>query len=146
MRIQFILPDDTCDLRSRVLRPGRPLDECRYPDDTVPGAFHLGAFDGARLVGIASFSPENIDGTHNAFRLRGMAVEPELQGRGIGAQIIGFALSHLASLGCDVLWCNARTGAASFYRRLGFDTFSEEFDIPGIGPHYKMKRTVQRTV
>ena len=138
--IRFINPALTRDLRSRVLRPGRPIEECSYPEDTLPGAFHLGAFDGEDLVGIASFSPEHIEGTQNAYRLRGMAVDPALQGRGIGAQIMQFAFAHLGSLGCDVLWCNARTPAVGFYRNLGFETFSDEFDIPTIGPHYKMKR------
>lgn len=140
--IRFISPDQTRDLRSRVLRPGRPLDECTYPEDDTPGSFHLGCFDGERITGIASFSQENTTGTRHAFRLRGMAVEPSLQGSGIGAAIMEFAVQHLASLGSDVLWCNARSSAADFYRRLGFSTFSGEFDIPNIGPHYKMKRDI----
>lgn len=140
--IRFIDPALTRSLRSVVLRPGRPAEECIYPEDTAPGAFHLGAFDGGRITGIASFSQEHIEGATTAFRLRGMAVDPELQGKGIGADIMNFALEHLASLGCDVLWCNARSSAVGFYMKLGMEIYSDEFDIPGIGPHYKMKRRV----
>ncbi len=137
---RFIEPALTRDLRSIVLRPGRPIEECTYPEDAAPGAFHLGSFSGDRIVGIASFSREHIEGTHNAYRLRGMAVDPAFQGKGIGTHIMAFAFEHLLLLGCDVLWCNARTSAAGFYAALGFEIFSEEFDIPGVGPHYKMKR------
>lgn len=142
--IRFIDPAHTRNLRSVVLRPGRPVEECIYPEDTAPGAFHLASFDGEKITGIASFSGENIEGATNAYRLRGMAVDPARQGQGIGADIMAFAFAHLASLGCDVLWCNARSSAAGFYTNLGFGIFSDEFDIPGIGPHYKMKRSLSR--
>ena len=55
---------------------------------------------------------------------------------------MSFAFQYLDSLGCDVLWCNARSAAANFYRNLGFEVFSDEFDVPLYGPHYKMKRRI----
>lgn len=145
--IRFIEAEQTHDLRSRVMRPGRPLEECIYPEDDAYGAFHLGCFDGDRITGIASFSQENVGGIgmQNAYRLRGMAVEPSLRGQGIGTAIINFAIEYLASRNCDVLWCNARSTAADFYRSLGFETFSDEFDVPNIGPHYRMKKDLQKT-
>lgn len=142
LSVQTISAEQTHDLRSRVLRPGQPIESCSYPQDSVPGSFHLGCFRGEELLGIASFSIENLPDTHKAYRLRGMAVEPNEQGKGIGGEIISFALQHLGTVGCDVLWCNARTSAAAFYQKLGFVAFSDEFDIPGIGPHYQMKRSV----
>lgn len=142
LRVAHISAEQTHDLRSRVLRPGQPKESCSFPQDTLVGSFHVGCFCGEQLLGIASFSVENLPDTHNAYRLRGMAVEPTEQGRGIGSVLIAAAVEHLATLGCDVLWCNARTSAAPFYHKLGFTTFSDEFDIPTIGPHYQMKRTI----
>ena len=52
----------------------------------------------------------------------------------VGA-IVKFAKEKQARL----LWCNARVTAADFYRKLGFEIVSDEFDIPNIGPHYLMK-------
>lgn len=140
--VQYISAEQTHDLRSRVLRPGQPIESCSYPQDSLPDSFHLGGFRDAKLLGIASFNTENLPHTRTAYRLRGMAVEPEEQGKGIGYQIMLFAIEQLATLGCDVLWCNARTNAVRFYQKLGLTVFSEEFDMPGIGPHYKMQRTV----
>lgn len=142
LRVQQISAEQTRDLRSRVLRPGQPIEQCSYPEDTLFGSFHLGCFRGDELLGIASFNIENLPDTHHAYRLRGMAVEPTEQGRGIGGRLLAFALEYLTSLGCDVLWCNARTNAVPFYHKLGFTAFSDEFEIAGIGPHYKMKRLV----
>ncbi len=40
--------------------------------------------------------------------------------------------------GAQILWCNARVSAAEFYRKLGYEIVSDEFEIPHIGPHYLM--------
>ena len=72
------------------------------------------------------------------FRLRGMATDPAYAGQGFGAELINFALNELRSVHASYIWCNARKPAVGFYSRLGFEVISEEFDIPGVGPHYDM--------
>lgn len=37
-----------------------------------------------------------------------------------------------------IVWCNARVVALDFYRKLGFKTKGNEFDIPLIGGNYIM--------
>src|SRR5262245_4454211 len=95
--IRFIQAEQTLDLRSRLLRGGHLApEECVYPHDDSPSAFHLGCYDGETLIGIASFHEEAIDGRPGlCYRLRGMAVEPHQQGNGIGTALITFALDHL---------------------------------------------------
>ncbi|MDQ6777225.1 MAG: hypothetical protein M3071_13635 [Actinomycetota bacterium] len=46
---------------------------------------------------------------------------------------------HALAEGARRLWCNARTPARSLYERAGFDLISDEFDLPGIGPHVVME-------
>jgi GNAT superfamily N-acetyltransferase len=123
------------DLRARVLRPGRPREESRFAGDDDPATVHLGAFLDGRCVGIATLVQEH------GLRLRGMAVEPKLQGRGIGAALVRHVQQIAAQAGQD-LWCNARTSAAGFYRKLGWVVEGDVFDIPAIGPHYVMRWTV----
>ena len=48
----------------------------------------------------------------------------------------------VAESGGAELWCNARLPAVGFYRRGGFEVVSDEFDVPGIGPHVVMARAV----
>lgn len=137
---------DTHDLRERVLRPGRP-DECTYPGDDDEGTFHAGAIDDAgTVVAIASVYREPRPGTDpattgddGAWRLRGMAVEPALQRRGAGRAALDRCVDHVRSHGARVLWCNARTPAVPFYERQGWVITSDEFDIPGVGPHHVME-------
>ena len=92
--VKTISPENTWALRHQVLRPNQTLADCSYPTDNDPGAFHLGAYQNDALVGIASFYRENHpDLNHTAqYRLRGMAVQPDLQTRGIGRQLMGMRM------------------------------------------------------
>lgn len=108
-----------------------------YPLDRLADSYHAGAFLDGNLKGIVSLYPESQDGsTHKGdWRLRGMAVDRELQGQGIGKALVKVALDHARSQKGNNVWCNARTSAMGFYLGLGFQSVGEEFEIPGIGPH-----------
>lgn len=131
-------------LRSQVLRPGQPIKSCSYEEDSRVGVFHLGIYQNSKLVGIGSFYPENheylCDRTSVAtgWRLRGMATVPDVRGQGLGTQLLQQGLKECQSRGASVLWCNARTNAVDFYRKLNFDIKGEEFMIENIGLHYLM--------
>ena len=120
------------DLRARVLRPGRPPEESRFAGDDAPTTTHLGAFLGARCVAVASLYDEQ------GMRLRGVAVDPEMRGRGAGSALVRRAQAMAAEAGRG-LWCNARASAAGFYERLGWAEDGEPFDLPHIGAHYVMR-------
>src|SRR5262249_51485474 len=79
---------ETRPLRRSVLRPHQTEAELVYPGDDAPATLHLGAFLGASLVGVASLYREPPAGESGAgdWRLRGMAVAPELRGTGAGAR------------------------------------------------------------
>jgi predicted GNAT family N-acyltransferase len=51
-------------------------------------------------------------------------------------------IEHAATQGAARVWCNARVPAISLYARAGFEVESEEFEIPGIGPHVVMARRI----
>ena len=74
-----------------------------------------------------------------AWRLRGMATSPKYRSRGGGALVLRACLEHAKKSGAIVVWCNARTGATKFYLRHGFQKMSDEYELPGIGPHFLMK-------
>lgn len=155
--VRYIAATATYSLRAAVLRPGLPLEAAVFPGDTDPTTAHLGAFSGGELVGIASVYREAPPGAADAgaadagavdagpadasaWRLRGMATLPQVRGQGFGKALVAACLEHVAARGGTRLWCNARTEAVGFYRKLGFATAGDEFDIPGVGPHYMMWR------
>ena len=143
--IRFIQTDDVLALRNEVLREGRlTLDECRFPNDDAEGTFHLGYYDNDRLVCIASFHPQNYkEYTGKAYQLRGMATSESYRGKGIGNQLVNFAIVYMRGQKVNYVWCNARNKAVRFYQNLGFEIISEEFEVPGIGPHHVLYLKIQ---
>ncbi len=141
--IRRVGPTDVRPLRHRILRPGRPFGETRYAGDGDPATVHFAAFAGDRLVGAASLYREDRPGGGGAgWRLRGMATDPGARGKGHGRDLVAACVDHVAASGGGELWCNARSAASAFYRSAGFEEVGEEFEIPGIGPHVVMRRTV----
>jgi predicted GNAT family N-acyltransferase len=121
-------------LRHHVLRFGLPPEESVYPQDDLPETVHLVASDGGQIVGVATVFPEAYEG-RAAWRLRGMAVVEASRNRGIGSLLLREVVSLAHGNDVDVLWCNARTAALSFYERHGFTIVGEEFLAAGGVPH-----------
>lgn len=143
--IKFIAVEDLLDVRNDVLRDGRlKPEECIFPTDNIEGAFHLGYYANNELACIASFHPQSYGEFQGAgYQLRGMATIAKYQGKGYGNQLVNFAIVYLRGLKANYVWCNARKAAVRFYMNLGFEIVSEEFEVPGIGPHYVMYVKIQ---
>lgn len=138
--VKFILPEEVLPLRSLVLRNGKPLQECIFDGDDAYDTFHLGFLIDGQIRSIASFMRNDFfpdDG--EGYQLRGMATHPDFNGKGFGIALINFAVEYLKEYNTDYLWCNARSSAAGFYKKIGFISETPEFDIPGIGFHYEMR-------
>jgi GNAT superfamily N-acetyltransferase len=143
--IKFVPVDDILTIRNEVLRDNRlTLDECRWSSDLLPDTFHLGYYVDDELACIASFHVQSY-GTFEGkgYQLRGMATIDKYRGQGIGNQLLNFALTHLRGQKANYLWANARTKAISFYKSLGFEVISDEFEVPVIGPHYVIYLKIQ---
>lgn len=135
MEIRQIPKELTYDLRSRVLRPGMPLEASFYPADPV--AVHFAVLEDGVPVSVVTAHPENhpLFTAERQWRIRGMATEPGRRGEGFGRMVLNALLEWGRSQGFAVFWCNARERAIPFYERAGFLIESELFEIPGIGPH-----------
>ena len=141
--VRDISAEDTLTIRQAVLRPHQTVEDCVYPGDREPESFHLGCFIDDQLITIASVyrQTETRFGqfeTTEQYRLRGMATLPEFQKQGLGRAVLQACLTRVWTVGGVVLWCNARSTAAGYYRKMGFETIDSEFELPGIGPHYVM--------
>lgn len=137
--IRRVTAEEIRPLRHSVLRPEQAFLETRYPGDDA--GVHFGAFDGDRLIGVASlYEEDRVDGPTGGWRLRGMATDPDVRGAGFGAALLAACVEEVAAAGGTELWCNARMAAVNFYRKGGFEVVSDEFDVPGIGAHVVMTR------
>jgi GNAT superfamily N-acetyltransferase len=144
VRIAAITAADTLDVRRPVLRPGRPPEDARYAGDDDAETLHLGAFVDGRLVGVATIIREPPPGEDDpgAWRVRGMATLPDHRGRGLGARLLDGLLEHARGSGGRWVWCTARIGAVSLYRRAGFEPEGAPFEIPGIGQHLVLRKSL----
>ena len=130
---------ETRPLRRAILRPHETPEALKGHEP--PQAHAVGAFDAGRLVAVGFIAP---DGEPGGWRIRGMATAPETRGKGAGTAVLEALIAHALAHGATRIWCNARTPALRLYERAGFSVVSEEFDIPHIGPHFRMERAARR--
>jgi GNAT superfamily N-acetyltransferase len=146
--------EEVAALRQEVLRPGQPLDTTHYAEDE--GALHMAAFLDGAVVGTATFflqpfpGPGEADGPDDAevpaealglvaWRLRGMATDAQRRSAGVGSAVLGAGLQAVRAAGGELVWCNARTAALTFYERHGFVPIGSQFMSGGSVevPHYR---------
>lgn len=127
-------------LRDLVLRQPLGLKFVQSDLDTEHDSLHLGYVDESNTVqGILILKP--IDS--KTVKMRQVAVDPNLQGKGIGQQLV-ISSEQIASeqLGATKMVLHARDVAVPFYLKLGYLIEGEEFYEVGI-PHFKMVKGLQ---
>lgn len=124
------------DLRWRVLRApwGRPRGS--ELDDREDGAVHLVAVEMAtgRVVG-AGRTHFN---TPTEAQVRGMAVEEDWRGRGVGGAILRELEARAAAAGARRIVLSARDAAVRFYERHGYLVERPGEALFGHIPHFWM--------
>jgi GNAT superfamily N-acetyltransferase len=141
IRVERVAPERTHALRARVLRRGQPPDAARFAVDAAPDTASFAALTPeGEVVGTTVVYPEACSWRPDvrAWRLRGMAVDPPRQGRGLGGRLLAAAVGHARAHSAELVWCNARVPARAFYARAGFVAHGDEWDDPHIGPHVAM--------
>lgn len=137
--LKIISAPETYLVRHPVLREGRPLSDCEFEGDKDSSTLHLGLYSNDKLIGVATCLKKSnpIYTEKNQYQLRGMAILKEFQKKGLGKLILDEAEKQLSGE-CDMIWCNARKIAVSFYKKNGYVISGEPFEIPSIGLHYVM--------
>ena len=95
----------------------------------------IGAFDNDQLIGCCILSHAD----DKTLKLRQMAVDNNLQKKGIGAAIIVFAEKVAIEKGYSFLMMHARDTVLNFYKKCGYHIAGEQFIEVGIG-HHKMEK------
>ena len=98
----------------------------------------IAAFEEDEMLGCCILSP--ID--HNTLRLRQMAVQKKLQGKGIGESIMNFAENLARDKGYKTLMMHARDTAVGFYEKFGYKIKGEKFIEVNI-PHHIMEKILR---
>lgn len=98
----------------------------------------IGAFDEDRILGCCILTQVS----DKEIKLRQMAVQNNLQGKGIGASLMNYAENISRDKGYESISMHARKTAIGFYKSLGYKTAGEEFMEISI-PHYKMVKQLR---
>lgn len=144
LHLERLAAEQVQPLRTRILRPHFDEGElCEFPQDHHHDTVHYGLVDEdfdvhAVVTFIHNACPEK-PGVE-AIQLRGMCVDEPMQRQGLGERLLDGALGQLAVRipSAKIVWCNARTSAADFYAKMGFERAGEVFEVDRIGPHVVM--------
>ena len=139
IEIRPIKAEQTHAVRKQELRKNVSLSHVMAGDEE-PDTLHLGIFFSGELVGIVSLMRASIPFFKDSpqYQIRGMATSGMHQGKGFGKRLLKEAENRLQALGVEVVWCNARVVALDFYLKMGYAIHGTIFELPEIGPHYKM--------
>jgi len=75
------------------------------------------------IIGCIFFSRLTFDNNANAYILSPVAVHTELQGQGVGQQLITFGINHLKDINVELVFTY---GDPKFYSKVGFTHVNEE--------------------
>lgn len=140
--LTLVPPAAILALRASVLRAHRPILESIYPEDGLPTTFHVVATHERHQLGcctgLEARQPLCPEAT---YQLRGMAVHPRLQGRGIGAPLLARFEAEARHRGATMVWCNARVSAQNFYEKQGWTAIGDVFESVEL-PHIVMYKSL----
>ncbi len=128
-------------LRHKYLRPDQPEDAVCYQTDGQETCRHFAAKDAeGQVIASGTLNLEDRVAGQPPFgtpgmRIRGIAVEDDWRGKGVGAAMVGHLLEEGRASGVAEAWGNARTENLRFYAKNGFAEVSGAFEIPTIGEH-----------
>jgi predicted GNAT family N-acyltransferase len=144
LKVKQISPEDTYEIRYKVLRPNQTIADCQYEKDHEVDTFHIGGYLDENLISIASFYKEKNPCFNDElqYRLRGMATLPENRKQKSGTSLLYYAEDILKEKKVTLWWCNARSNVSGYYKKLGLSEYGEEFDIVPIGLHKLMVKKI----
>lgn len=127
-------------LRFEVLRKPLGLDFkeqelARETEDIL-----IGSFEEDDMLACCILT--NQPGEALTLKLRQMAVRNNLQGKGVGRQMLNFAETITRDLGNATLMMHARIEAIGFYEKVGYKKVGDLFQEVTI-PHYRMEKALR---
>ena len=123
------------ELRNEILRKPLgiafdPKELSRETEDIL-----IAAFEEDKMLGCCLLT--RVD--KNSVRLRQMAVQNNLQGKGVGATMLNYAENVARDAGYKNMVMHARKTAVGFYEKLDYKVTSDEFEEITI-PHCIMEK------
>lgn len=126
------------NLRNEILRKPLNLFFDKAELEKEKEDILIGAFEENKMLGCCLLTRVDKD----CVRLRQMAVQNNLQGKGIGASMMNYAENIARDAGFKVVIMHARKTAVGFYEKLGYSVTSTEF-LEVLIPHFIMEKRLR---
>lgn len=123
--ISEIKPEETWDIRHRVMWPHMPFDFVKLENDS--DGKHFGLFIDDKLISIVSLFIEN-----NEAQFRKFATETTEQGKGYGTKLLTFLMSEIETMNINKIWCNSRVDKTKFYESFELKKTRNTYNKGGI--------------
>jgi GNAT superfamily N-acetyltransferase len=118
--VEQIFPPLTWRIRKLAMYPEKEIKQMELANDF--DGIHFGIYHEYELTGVVSLFEDG-----NTAQFRKMAVLPAEQGKGFGKQLLLYVIDYCKQQKIETLWCNARTSAVVFYKKIGFVTIAEPY-------------------
>lgn len=118
--IEQVAAPRTWRIRLEVLYPDGSLKDVQLDDDYE--GTHFAAYVGSEIIGVISVFRVGDD-----FQFRKFAVSSAFQQMGIGTGLLNAVFDFCHRMGGQVVWCNARLEASSFYEKFGMKSVGSPF-------------------
>ena len=125
-------------LRNEILRKPLNLEFDNGELEKEKKDILIGAFEENKILGCCLLTRLDAD----CVRLRQMAVQNNIQGKGIGASMMNYAENVARDAGFKTLIMHARKTAVGFYEKLGYSVKGNEFIEVSI-PHFIMEKKLR---
>ncbi|MEO7802839.1 MAG: GNAT family N-acetyltransferase [Ginsengibacter sp.] len=127
--------DQMLRLRNDILRKPLGLSFDKHELEKEKEDTLIAAFEEEKMLGCCLLTEIDKD----VVRLRQMAVQNNLQGKGIGATMVTYAENVARDLGYKKMTMHARKAVMGFYEKLGYQPVGNEFVEVTIA-HYTMEK------
>jgi predicted GNAT family N-acyltransferase len=126
---------DAFAVRHAVFVDGQGVPEARERDGQDDEAVHFVATDDGEAIGAARLR----DVEPETGKVERVAIRKSRRGEGWGRRVMATVEETARDRGLDTLVLHAQTHVEGFYRRLDYETVSDEFEDAGI-PHVEMEK------
>ncbi len=122
--IEQIFPSLTWRIRHITMYPDQSFDFVKLENDFA--GIHFGIYVDHELTGVVSLFMED-----GVAQFRKLAVLPEAQHKGLGAQLMNYLIDFCKTEKLTKLWCNARVNSKEFYIKFGFHETDQTYSAAG---------------
>ncbi|RZK42761.1 MAG: GNAT family N-acetyltransferase [Pedobacter sp.] len=122
--VEQIFPSLTWRIRQEAMYPDKPIDFVKLEDDFE--GIHFAIYLDHELSGVVSLFI-----SEKTAQFRKLAVRPQAQHQGLGSQLMTHLIAFCKIQKLEMLWCNARTNATTFYENLGFYSTEKTYSASG---------------